>query len=64
MSTCTLSPSTNTRLQTTAPGLQTPFSVPPPSRKYIGAWRSLTALAYPPVRCEAGIAPEICNNHT
>jgi hypothetical protein len=35
--------STKTRLQTTSPGLQTPFSVPPPRRKYMGGWRSLTA---------------------
>ena len=28
-----------------SPGLQTPLSVPPPRRKYIAGWRSLTALA-------------------
>ena len=26
-------------------GLQTPFRVPPPRRKYMGGWRSLEALA-------------------
>jgi hypothetical protein len=37
--------STKTRLQTISPGLLTPFSVPPPSRKYMGGWRSLTVPA-------------------
>ena len=31
--------STKTRLQTIGPGLETPVSVPPPRRKYIGGWR-------------------------
>ena len=34
---------TNTRLQTTCPGLETPVTVPPPRRKYMGGWRWLVA---------------------
>ena len=34
---------TKTRLQTIWPGLEMPLTVPPPSRKYIGGWRSLLA---------------------
>ena len=36
---------TKTRLHTISPGRLTPLIVPPPSRKYIGGWRSLTAPA-------------------
>ena len=43
MSAWSLPPSLKTRLQTTGPGLQTPFRVPPPRRKYMGGWRSLRA---------------------
>ena len=34
---------TKTRLQTISPGRLTPLIVPPPSPKYTGGWRSLTA---------------------
>ena len=53
-----------TRLQTISPGLLTPLSVPPPRRKYIGGWRSLTAPAQPPTKCAGGTAPEISNTQT
>jgi len=33
------------RLQTTSPGLQTPFNVPPPNGKNMPGWRSLVAPA-------------------
>jgi len=44
--------------------LLTPLMPPPPRRKYIGGWRSLTAPAYPPIRCAGGTAPDISNSHT
>ena len=40
---CRASPRTKMRDQTTSPGLLIPFTVPPPSRKYIGGCRSLVA---------------------
>ena len=64
MSTFNLPCCTNTRLQTISPGLLTPLIVPPPSRKYIGCWRSLVASSYARAKWSGGTEPEISNTHT
>ncbi len=64
MSRWSASSATKIRLQTTQPGLLTPLSVPPPRRKYIAGWRSLTEPFHPPMRWAGGTAPEISKTQT
>ena len=45
-------------------GLAMPLTVPPPRRKYIGGWRSLSRPGQPPTKWAGGAAPEISKTQT